>query len=64
MEKTWNKLKEGLRTYCNENGFRNVILGLSGGMDSALVAVLAADALGGENEIGRASCRERVFCTV
>ncbi len=49
MEKTWNKLKEGLRTYCNENGFRNVILGLSGGMDSALVAVLAADALGGEN---------------
>ncbi len=49
MEKLWHKLKEGLRTYCRENGFNGVILGLSGGMDSALVAVLAADALGGEN---------------
>lgn len=49
MEKTWSKLKNGLRDYCQKNGFKNVILGLSGGMDSALVAVLAADALGGEN---------------
>lgn len=49
MEKLWNKLKEGLKTYCRENGFQSVILGLSGGMDSALAAVLAADALGGKN---------------
>lgn len=49
MEKIWIKLKDGLRDYCQTNGFKNVILGLSGGMDSALVAVLAADALGGEN---------------
>ncbi len=49
MEKTWIKLKHGLRDYCQTNGFKNVILGLSGGMDSALVAVLAADTLGGEN---------------
>ncbi|MCM1324037.1 MAG: NAD(+) synthase [Acetobacter sp.] len=49
MEKIWNKLKNGLRQYCDENGFNSVILGLSGGMDSALVAVLAADALGGKN---------------
>lgn len=49
MEKTWSKLKNGLCDYCQKNGFKNVILGLSGGMDSALVAVLAADALGGEN---------------
>ncbi len=49
MEKLWNTLKDGLKAYCVENGFKNVILGLSGGMDSALVAVLAADALGGEN---------------
>lgn len=49
MEQTWSKLKNGLRDYCQKNGFKNVILGLSGGMDSALVAVLAADALGGEN---------------
>lgn len=45
----WNNLQEGLKTYCSKNGFNKVILGLSGGIDSALVAVLAADALGGEN---------------
>ncbi|MBP3687622.1 MAG: NAD(+) synthase [Alphaproteobacteria bacterium] len=49
MEKTWNKLKAGLKAYCQDNGFKNVILGLSGGMDSALTAVLAADAFGGAN---------------
>ena len=49
MEKLWNTLISGLRNYCSENGFNKVILGLSGGIDSALCAVLAADALGGEN---------------
>lgn len=49
MEKLWNTLQTGLRKYCADNGFKHVILGLSGGIDSALVAVLAADALGGEN---------------
>lgn len=49
MEKLWNTLKNGLRQYCTDNGFNKVILGLSGGIDSALTAVLAADALGGEN---------------
>jgi len=49
MEKIWNTLKQGLKNYCSENGFKTVILGLSGGMDSALTAVLAADALGGQN---------------
>lgn len=49
MEKIWTKLKSGLKEYCRKNGFTGVILGLSGGMDSALTAVLAADALGGEN---------------
>jgi NAD+ synthase (glutamine-hydrolysing) len=38
----------GLRDYVEKNGFRRVILGLSGGIDSALVACLAADALGPE----------------
>lgn len=42
----WNNLKKSLREYCDKNGFKDVILGLSGGMDSALVSVLAADALG------------------
>jgi len=49
MEKTWNTLKQGLKNYCTQNGFTQVILGLSGGMDSALTAVLAADTLGGKN---------------
>ncbi len=49
MEKTWNKLNDGLKTYCKQSGFKKVILGLSGGLDSAITAVLAADTLGGEN---------------
>ncbi len=36
----------GIRDYVHKNGFRDVLLGLSGGIDSALVAALAADALG------------------
>src|SRR5207253_3825220 len=36
----------GLRDYVNKNGFKGVVLGLSGGIDSALVATLAVDALG------------------
>jgi NAD+ synthase len=38
----------GLRDYVNKNGFKGVVLGLSGGIDSALVAALAVDALGAE----------------
>jgi NAD+ synthase len=38
----------GLRDYVNKNGFKGVVLGLSGGVDSALVAALAVDALGAE----------------
>jgi NAD+ synthase len=39
----------GLRDYIRKNGFSKVVLGLSGGIDSALVAAIAADALGPEN---------------
>ena len=38
----------GVRDYARKNGFRSVILGLSGGIDSALVATIATDALGPE----------------
>lgn len=48
-ENLWNNLKDKLKAYCTNNGFKTVILGLSGGIDSALTAVLAADALGGKN---------------
>ncbi|MDQ4049425.1 MAG: NAD+ synthase [Actinomycetota bacterium] len=41
-------LRTGLRDYTEKNGFERVVLQLSGGIDSALVALLAADALGGE----------------
>lgn len=42
-------LVTGLRDYVQKNGFRSVVLGLSGGIDSALTAVVACDAIGPEN---------------
>jgi NAD+ synthase (glutamine-hydrolysing) len=42
----------GLRDYVRKNGFRSVVLGLSGGIDSALTAVVACDALGARNVHG------------
>ena len=42
----------GIRDYVNKNGFPGVILGLSGGIDSALTAALAADALGPDRVTG------------
>ena len=48
----WNALVAGLRDYCKKNGFKSVVLGLSGGIDSAVCATIAADALGAENVFG------------
>ena len=48
----WNALVMGLRDYVGKNGFRSVVLGLSGGIDSALVAVIAIDALGAKRVNG------------
>ena len=48
LESIYRALVTGLRDYVEKNGFPGVLLGLSGGIDSALVATLAADALGGE----------------
>lgn len=45
----WRAVVRGLRDYCGKNGFKKVWLGLSGGIDSALVLAIAADALGAEN---------------
>ncbi|TWP49388.1 NAD+ synthase [Lentzea tibetensis] len=42
----WHALVTGLRDYVRKNGFSSVVLGLSGGIDSAVVAALAIDALG------------------
>ena len=45
-EEIWNALVMGLRDYVAKNKFRSVVVGLSGGIDSALVAAIAVDALG------------------
>jgi NAD+ synthase (glutamine-hydrolysing) len=51
-EEVYRALLLGLKDYVNKNGFKKVAIGLSGGIDSALVAALAVDALGRENVIG------------
>ena len=51
-EQVWNALVLGLRDYVHKNGFRSVILGLSGGIDSAVCAAIAADALGADRVWG------------
>jgi len=49
LEEIWEALRLGLGDYVRKNGFKSVIFGLSGGIDSALTAVLARDAIGAEN---------------
>jgi NAD+ synthase (glutamine-hydrolysing) len=51
-KEVWDALVLGLRDYVAKNGFRSVVLGMSGGIDSAVVAALAADAIGGANVYG------------
>jgi NAD+ synthase (glutamine-hydrolysing) len=52
VEKTWRALVLGTRDYLRKCGFRKAIVGLSGGIDSALVAAIAVEALGAENVQG------------
>jgi NAD+ synthetase len=51
-ELLFRALSLGIRDYVRKCGFKSVLLGLSGGIDSALIAVIAADALGAENVWG------------
>jgi len=48
----YGALVTGLRAYVRKNGFRSVLIGLSGGIDSALVAAIACDAIGAEHVHG------------
>ncbi len=48
LEEIYSALALGTRDYVNKNGFKEVVLGLSGGIDSAIVATIACDALGPE----------------
>ena len=52
LAQVWNALVLGLRDYVSKNGFKSVILGLSGGIDSAVCAAIAVDALGARNVFG------------
>ena len=54
MARLSGALKLGLRDYIAKCGFKSVVLGLSGGIDSAVVAVLAADAIGPQNVLALA----------
>lgn len=51
-EEVYSALVVGLRAYAAKNGFRSVLIGLSGGIDSAIVAAIACDALGAQNVYG------------
>ncbi|NBM16545.1 NAD+ synthase [Streptomyces sp. GC420] len=51
-EEVYSALVVGLRAYVAKNGFRSVLIGLSGGIDSALTAAIACDALGAQNVYG------------
>ena len=51
-EEIYSALKLGLRDYVRKNNFKKVVVGLSGGIDSALTATVAADAVGADNVLG------------
>jgi NAD+ synthase (glutamine-hydrolysing) len=48
----WNALVLGVRDYVRKCGFKKIVLGLSGGVDSALVAAISAEAIGAQNVLG------------
>jgi NAD+ synthase (glutamine-hydrolysing) len=52
LERTYKTIIQGIRDYFKKNGLKRAVLGLSGGLDSSVSAVLLADALGAENVFG------------
>jgi NAD+ synthase (glutamine-hydrolysing) len=52
VDEVFQALIVGTRDYVQKSGFKRVVIGLSGGIDSALVAVIAVEALGRENVVG------------
>jgi NAD+ synthase (glutamine-hydrolysing) len=52
LDEAYRALVLGVQDYVRKNGFKRVVIGLSGGVDSALTAVIAVDALGPENVLG------------
>ncbi len=52
LERTYKTIIQGIRDYYEKNGLKRAVLGISGGLDSTVSAVLLADALGAENVFG------------
>jgi NAD+ synthase (glutamine-hydrolysing) len=52
LDEAYRALVLGVQDYVRKNGFKRVVIGMSGGVDSALTAVIAVDALGPENVLG------------
>ncbi len=52
LEEVYRALVLGVKDYVRKNGFKHVVIGLSGGIDSALTSVIAVDAIGSENVLG------------
>lgn len=52
LERTYKTIVQGIRDYFTKTGFKRAVLGLSGGLDSTVCAVLLADAIGAENVFG------------
>ncbi len=52
LERTYTAIKTAISDYFSKNGFKRAVLGLSGGLDSTVCAVLLADALGNKNVLG------------
>src|SRR3989304_5262732 len=52
LQEIYSALVLGTRDYTRKNGFRTVLIGLSGGIDSALTSAIAVDALGKEGVVG------------
>jgi NAD+ synthase (glutamine-hydrolysing) len=52
VEEVYGALLLGTRDYLRKNGFRSAVIGLSGGIDSSLTAVIACDAVGADNVLG------------
>ncbi len=52
LERTYKTIIQGISDYFNKTGFKRAVLGLSGGLDSTICAVLLADAIGAENVFG------------
>jgi NAD+ synthase (glutamine-hydrolysing) len=52
LAQVWNALVLGVSDYVRKNGFKSVVLGLSGGIDSAVCAAIAVDAIGANNVFG------------